>query len=90
MYHPLTNRFYADKSEEKGVETRSDPTNPPHYRSNPSGVECIEVTQHMNFCLGNAMKYLWRCGLKRTEKPVVDLKKAVWYINIRIVTGKLR
>ena len=37
---------------------------PKHYCSSKSGVECIEVAEHMNFCLGNAMKYIWRAGLK--------------------------
>ena len=55
---------------------------PPHYTAHPSGVECIEITEHMNFCLGNAIKYLWRAGLKQNE--VEDLKKAVWYINREI------
>lgn len=52
---------------------------PPHYTSHPSGVECIEIVQHMNFCLGNAIKYIWRAGLKGDE--VEDLKKARWYIE---------
>jgi len=52
---------------------------PPHYTSHPSGVECIQVTEHMNFCIGNAMKYLWRAGLKEDVKE--DLEKAVFYIN---------
>ena len=51
---------------------------PTHYTSHPSGVECIEITQHMGFCLGNAVKYLWRTGLK--GPPVRDLQKARWYI----------
>lgn len=55
---------------------------PPHYTAHPSGVECIVVTRHMNFCLGNAIKYIWRCGQK--DDPVADLKKAVWYINQEI------
>lgn len=56
---------------------------PKHYNIHPSGVQCIEITQHMNFCLGNAIKYLWRAGDKH-ESPVEDLKKAVWYINKEI------
>lgn len=56
--------------------------NPPHYTSHPSGVECIQVTEHMNFCLGNAIKYLWRSGDK--GKTVEDLKKAIWYIQREI------
>ena len=62
---------------------KHDPVNKPkHYTSHPSGVECIEVTEHMNFCLGNAIKYLWRVDGK--EAPVQDLEKAVWYIQREI------
>ena len=55
---------------------------PPHYTAHPSGVECIQVTEHMNFCLGNAIKYLWRADLK--HDAIEDLKKAVWYVNREI------
>jgi hypothetical protein len=55
---------------------------PPHYKIHPSGVECIQVTEHMNFCLGNAIKYLWRVDSKGA--PIEDLKKAVWYIQREI------
>ena len=51
---------------------------PKHYTSHPSGVECIDITKHMNFLMGNAMKYLWRADLKNGTE---DLKKAVWYLN---------
>lgn len=58
----------------------SDPVNhPKHYTAHPSGVECIQVTEHMNFCLGNAMKYIWRADLK--NDAVEDLEKAKWYIE---------
>lgn len=56
--------------------------NPPHYNSHPSGVECIEITEHMNFNLGNAIKYIWRAGLK--GDAVEDLKKAAFYIEREI------
>jgi hypothetical protein len=56
---------------------------PPHYKAHPSGVECIEITEHMNFCLGNAIKYIWRAGVKSND-TVEDLSKAVWYINREI------
>jgi len=56
---------------------------PPHYTQHPSGVECIQITEHMNFCLGNATKYVWRAGLK-SNNPIQDLEKAVWYINREI------
>lgn len=55
---------------------------PTHYNNNPSGVECIDVTEHMNFCKGNAMKYLWRAGSKGNE--IEDLEKAKWYIDREI------
>lgn len=55
---------------------------PKHYTSHPSGVECIEVTRHMSFNLGNALKYLWRCDLKGSG--VEDLQKAKWYIEDEI------
>ena len=68
----------------------SDPVkHPKHYTSHPSGIECIEVTEHMNFNLGNAMKYIWRAGLKDEGLAVQDLEKAAWYLNREIerVTG---
>lgn len=62
----------------------SDPvTNPKHYTSHPSGIECITIVEHLNFNLGNAIKYIWRAGLK-SDDPVQDLQKAVWYINREI------
>lgn len=61
----------------------TDPVNhPDHYTQHPSGVECIQITEHMNFCVGNAMKYLWRAGLKFDD--IEDLKKSAWYINREI------
>lgn len=55
---------------------------PKHYRAHPSGVECIQITEHMGFNLGNAMKYIWRCDEK--WDALEDLRKAVWYINREI------
>lgn len=51
---------------------------PKHYTSHPSGIECIQITRHMGFNLGNAMKYIWRADLK--NDAIEDLKKAAWYI----------
>lgn len=53
--------------------------NPKHYTSHPSGIECIQITEHMNFNLGNAVKYIWRAGLK--QNAIEDLKKAGWYVD---------
>jgi len=55
---------------------------PKHYTSHPSGIECIQVTEHMNFCIGNAIKYLWRADDK--NHPIEDLHKAVWYVKREI------
>lgn len=75
--------------------SKHDPVNhPTHYTSSKSGIECIMVTRHMNFCIGNAIKYLWRAGLKKSEtedldeleKHIEDLRKAIWYIEDEIKT----
>lgn len=60
---------------------------PPHYLMHPSKIECITITEHYNFCVGNAIKYLWRAGLKDAEissKEIEDCKKAIWYIQRQI------
>lgn len=63
---------------------------PKHYTNHPSGVECIDITEHYNFNVGNAIKYLWRNGIKQEEgmspieKQIQDLEKAAWYCNREI------
>lgn len=63
---------------------------PKHYTSDPSGVECIQITRHRNFNIGNAIKYLWRAGLKGNDSldvtsiTIQDLRKAVFYIEDEI------
>lgn len=52
---------------------------PKHYTSRGIGYECIDITQHQNFCTGNAIKYLWRYQAKGT--PLEDLEKARWYAH---------
>lgn len=56
---------------------------PPHYTAHPSGVECIQITEHMGFNLGNAVKYIWRADLKH-DIAIDDLRKAEWYIRREI------
>lgn len=56
--------------------------NPDHYNAHPSGVECITIVEHFGFNVGNAIKYLWRAGLK--GDLVEDLKKARWYVDREI------
>lgn len=67
----------------------SDPVNhPDHYTSHPSGIECIQVTEHMNLNLGNAVKYIWRADLK--DASVQDLEKARWYLDREIQRLQLK
>ena len=55
---------------------------PKHYTSHPSGIDCIQITEHMGFNLGNAIKYIWRADLK--DDAMEDLRKARWYIEREI------
>ena len=63
---------------------------PAHYCSHPSGIEAIEVIRWYDFNIGNAIKYLWRSGLKteegmsNTDKQIEDLRKAIFYIEDEI------
>jgi len=60
-------------------------THPEHYTSDPSGIECLAIVRHRNFNIGNAIKYLWRAGLKDKDTQVEDLQKAMFYISDEIV-----
>jgi hypothetical protein len=62
---------------------REEVNHPKHYTSHPSGVECIDVNESMNYCIGNSYKYLIRDGLKNSD-PLVDLDKSIWYIRREI------
>lgn len=77
--------------EEPEESSEADAVNhPSHYNSDPSGVECIEITRHRNFNIGAAFKYLWRAGLKEDasldslEKEIEDLEKAIFHIKDEI------
>lgn len=61
---------------------------PWHYNQHPAGIECIDVIEHMSLNVGNAIKYLWRAGLKSSETHLEDLHKAAWYVarEIQLVT----
>jgi hypothetical protein len=58
---------------------------PKHYVSHPSGIEAIELCEHLDFCLGNAVKYLFRAGLK--DPVLQDLQKAAWYLRRELSHG---
>lgn len=60
----------------------SEVNHPQHYNAHPSGIECIDVVEHFNFNLGNAIKYVWRADEK--GNAIQDLEKAVWYIQREI------
>jgi len=67
---------------EEDTHSEDKVNHPTHYTSHPSGVECITVTRHMSFNLGNAVKYIWRADLK--DDAILDLQKAVFYLNDEI------
>ena len=66
--------------------TTPDPINPAHYTTHPSGVQCIEISQHLSGCLAQAFQYVWRCGQK--DDPVQELKKALWFIEQELTIDK--
>lgn len=76
------------KTDEEQNESRVE--HPKHYNSHPSGIECIEIVRHHDFNIGNAIKYLWRAGIKTEEgisnkdKQIEDLEKAIFYIKDEI------
>ena len=81
MKHVPPGQHYERLVASSAVHT--DPVHhPAHYKAGASGVECITVTRHMNFNLGNAMKYVWRCNDK--HNTIEDLQKAIWYLNDEI------
>lgn len=72
---------------QKTGNAEHDPVNhPKHYTQHPSGIECIQITEHMGFCLGNAVKYIWRADLK--HDAIEDLEKAKWYLEREIALRK--
>lgn len=84
VFNNLTDTKEEDNKEHDAVN------HPKHYTSHASGIECIEIARYYNFDIGNAIKYLWRAGLKKEqglsdiEKEIEDCKKAIWYINDHI------
>ena len=66
------------------------PVNHPlHYNVHPNGIECIDVVEGFNFNVGNAIKYLWRAGLK-SDDAVKDLEKAAWYVQRELERAKTK
>lgn len=90
IYQIDDGKFWYTEDELRLPSKIDNVNHPKHYTSHPSGIECIEITRHYCFAIGNAIKYLWRAGLKRENgmednaKEIEDLEKAVWYIQDRI------
>ena len=68
---------------------------PPHYNwlIDKCGIEVIDIARHLDFDLGNAIKYILRAGKKPiiskeniniNKAAIQDLQKAIWYINDKI------
>ena len=77
------------------IETNEQINHPSHYTwlKDKVGIEVIDITRHLDFDLGNAIKYILRAGKKpiiSTENininkaAIQDLNKAIWYINDKI------
>lgn len=87
--HPFVVDYYHDACwdpwsdaamEKREREKKGDAVNhPDHYTWLSNGVEVIDITESLNFCLGNAVKYILRADHK--GNPIQDLKKSVWYIT---------
>lgn len=76
--------LYSEADPEK-EEDKGDPVNhPSHYTDGK--IEVIDYIEDkgLDFCLGNAVKYISRAGRKDQSKEVEDLQKAIWYINRKI------
>ena len=81
---------------DKNNKKEYDPVNhPPHYNwlKDKCGVEVIDIARHLDFDLGNAIKYILRAGKKpitseeninNNKAAIQDLNKAIWYINDKI------
>jgi hypothetical protein len=69
---------------EEAVSSEDLVNHPKHYAERVPGIECIDVTKHFDFVIGNCIKYLWRCGHKKSSTRLEDLRKAAFYVNFAI------
>lgn len=77
-------REHFEKEFARSLQKLDPVKKPVHYNSHPSGIECIDIIKYFDFATGNAIKYLWRCGLKASADPIEDLEKAKTYIDFKI------
>ena len=66
------------------ADEASDAINPAHYQGFSNGAQVVDITEHLSFCAGNAIKYLARAGKKDPAKHVEDLEKAAWFVQREI------
>ena len=78
------NDYYTDRMTRVTAPEPDAVDHPAHYNQHPAGIECIDVVEAFNFNLGNAIKYIWRAGLKPDASTLEDLSKAAWYIQREI------
>lgn len=79
----LASALAADEPLMSQIAHTDSVNHPSHYTQHPSGVECITIVEEFSFNLGNAVKYIWRAGLKNDDS-LTDLHKARWYLNREI------
>lgn len=77
----LNNNYIKISTPNKEVDMVN---NPPHYKGLPKGLEVIDLTENMDFCLGNTIKYIFRAGKKDPSKEIEDLEKAQYYLSRKI------
>ena len=58
---------------------KPDAINPPHYQGFSNGAQVVDITEHLSFSAGSAIKYLARAGKKDPAKEIEDLEKSLWY-----------
>ena len=68
----------ADVAQEETNE-KPDAINPPHYQGFSNGAQVVDITEHLSFNRGSAVKYLARAGKKDPAKEIEDLEKSLWY-----------
>lgn len=71
--------------DEKKLNNDEYVNHPAHYRKE-SGIEVIDVIYawNLDFALGNALKYIARCGIKNADTEIQDIEKAIWYLNFKL------
>lgn len=79
-------KAYIDLATGKSGTMEDNVNHPSHYTwlKELCGIEVLDITRHLDFDTGNAIKYLLRAGRKDPKKTIEDLEKAVFYINDKI------